>query len=59
VGLRVGLNLSGARTPNMWKVGCHKDVFPHWAAKVGHEGRWRGKLVGRMLLVLWPCWRQG
>ncbi|KAG2482754.1 hypothetical protein HYH03_018348 [Edaphochlamys debaryana] len=34
VGMRVGLNLSGSRTPNMWKVGCTRDAFPAWAAKV-------------------------
>jgi hypothetical protein len=35
VGLRVGLNLSGAAAANMWKVGCFKDHFAVWAAKVG------------------------
>eukprot|EP00775_Hariotina_reticulata_P009344 gene9344-9507_t len=34
VGLRVGLNLSGAPAANMWKVGCHKDYFASWASKV-------------------------
>jgi len=35
LGMRVGLNLSGkTRSPNMWKVGCTKDAFPVWAAKV-------------------------
>jgi hypothetical protein len=35
VGLRVGLNLSGPPAANMWKVGCFKDHFAVWAAKVG------------------------
>ncbi|GIM16929.1 hypothetical protein Vretimale_19495, partial [Volvox reticuliferus] len=34
VGLRVGLNLSGRREANMWKVGCTRDAFPAWATKV-------------------------
>lgn len=51
VGLRVGLNLSGARTPNMWKVGCHKDVFPHWAAKVRREKLLEGRPTGRTRLI--------
>lgn len=40
VGLRVGLNLSGPAAANMWKVGCSKDHFATWAAKVR-----RGTLV--------------
>lgn len=35
VGLRVGLNLSGPPAANFWKVGCFKDQFAVWAAKVG------------------------
>ncbi|GLC58458.1 DNA mismatch repair protein msh6 [Pleodorina starrii] len=34
VGLRVGLNISGRRDANMWKVGCTRDAFPSWATKV-------------------------
>ena len=34
VGMSVGLNLSGKRTPNMWKCGCSKSNFDHWAARV-------------------------
>eukprot|EP00878_Enallax_costatus_P030154 GHUV01032811.1.p2 GENE.GHUV01032811.1~~GHUV01032811.1.p2 ORF type:complete len:467 (+),score=156.57 GHUV01032811.1:2135-3535(+) len=38
VGLRVGLNISGIMTANMWKVGCHKDYFGVWCAKVLAQG---------------------
>ncbi|KAK9829493.1 hypothetical protein WJX72_006189 [[Myrmecia] bisecta] len=34
IGLRVGLNMSGRQTVNMWKVGCHKDYFTSWASRV-------------------------
>ncbi|KAI8475530.1 MAG: muts domain V-domain-containing protein [Monoraphidium minutum] len=34
LGMRVGLNLSGRRVPNMYKCGCTKDAFATWAAKV-------------------------
>lgn len=34
VGLRVGLNLSGRRTPNMWKCGCNAGCFEHWSGRV-------------------------
>ena len=34
VGLRVGLNISGKHTVNMWKVGCMKDAFEPWATRV-------------------------
>jgi hypothetical protein len=34
LGMRVGLNLSGSRAPNMWKCGCTAGAFATWAAKV-------------------------
>lgn len=45
VGLRVGLNLSGPPAANMWKVGCSKDHFATWAAKVRGWGRF-GYVLG-------------
>ncbi|WIA19151.1 hypothetical protein OEZ85_003799 [Tetradesmus obliquus] len=38
VGLRIGLNLSGPPAANFWKVGCHKDYFATWCAKVLAQG---------------------
>lgn len=34
IGMRVGLNLSGKKTVNMWKCGCMKHVFDEWASRV-------------------------
>ncbi|UPQ99626.1 DNA mismatch repair protein [Chloropicon primus] len=34
IGMSVGLNLSGRRATNMWKCGCTKTSFDHWAARV-------------------------
>lgn len=48
VGLRVGLNLSGAPAANMWKVGCHINQFAVWAAKVRlQSGTWGMKVLSQ------------
>lgn len=51
IGMRVGLDLSGPRTANMWKCGFNKGAFP----KVLLDYNVRNTPLPYVFLVINPC----